>query len=393
MALDGASLYVADTDNHLLRRLDLAAGTVSTLAGTGVKGLAGAGGPALSTPLNSPWDLAVLKGSPDVYVAMAGAHQIWVYRRDTALVEPFAGSGQENIVDGPLASAALAQPSGITTDGTDLYFADSEVSSLRMIEMFGGRTVVRTLIGKGLFEFGDRDGPFDEALLQHPLGVTWDEGKLYVADTYNSKIKVADLATKEIRTLAGGGIAWAHGSPAPAFCEPGGLSVGGAKIYVADTNNHAIKVVKLSDGSVSTLPIDLSAAQISPSPEFDLALDAERIDLSGRPIPASGEIVVAFEFPVGMHLSAEAKPLAQMRVTFEDGRQSVTERWSPPVRENSIRLTVKPAGIEGRATLETALVYYYCAEPMAACYVGSLLITGILSPGSGTAELAYKIGS
>jgi hypothetical protein len=106
---------------------------------------------------SSPWDLTIL--GKHIYIAMAGTHQIWRMDPDSEQVEVYAGSGSEGVQDGPKLSASLAQPSGITTDGRDLYFADSEVSALRMIQ----EDVVTTLIGKGLFVFGDQDGCFEQA--------------------------------------------------------------------------------------------------------------------------------------------------------------------------------------------------------------------------------------
>ena len=90
----------------------------------------------------------------------------------------------------------------MTSDGTDIYFADSEVSALRMVDFTAKPKQVKTLIGTGLFNFGDRDGKFEEALLQHVLGVAYHEGRVYVADTYNHKIKAADLEKRTIQTIA-----------------------------------------------------------------------------------------------------------------------------------------------------------------------------------------------
>src|SRR5207244_7842166 len=129
--------------------------------------------------LNSPWD--VLLDGNTLYIAMAGHHQIWTLDLVKGEMVPFAGSGRENIADGPPSVANFAQPSGLATDGKLLYVADSEVSALRTIPMGGGR--VETLVGRGLFWFGDRDGPakiddplareLKEARLQHALGVAY----------------------------------------------------------------------------------------------------------------------------------------------------------------------------------------------------------------------------
>jgi thiol-disulfide isomerase/thioredoxin len=265
MAIHDDILLVADRKNHTIRELDLKAKTVRTIAGNG-KQQGDAHNrrlekpvPAQSIGLNSPWDLLLI--GDRLYIAMAGHHQIWVYDLKKKDIEPFAGSGREDIRDGPLPFASFAQPSGLATDGKFLYVADSEVSALRKIPLDGlGR--VSTLLGRGLMIFGDVDGPGriddpekikSEARLQHALGVAYNDGKLYVADTYNSKIKVFDLKEEKIATLVGGRpLGWL----APRlFSEPGGISYAGGKLYVADTNAHRICVVDLATRSVKPLTL------------------------------------------------------------------------------------------------------------------------------------------
>ncbi|MEJ7617125.1 MAG: hypothetical protein WKF30_09240 [Pyrinomonadaceae bacterium] len=117
LALDGDSLYIADTENHLIRRADLRARTVDTLAGTGgqSKSYGKVEGPGAATALNSPWDLQFVGRT--LYIAMAGPHQIWQLDLDTQVVGTYAGSGREARLDGAREEAGFAQPSGITTDG------------------------------------------------------------------------------------------------------------------------------------------------------------------------------------------------------------------------------------------------------------------------------------
>lgn len=254
LALDGATLYVADTENHAIRAVDLAAGTVATVAGTGEQ-LMGprVGGPALHTPLASPWDLALLEGT--LYVAMAGTHQLWSMRLGSDFIVPFAGNGREDLVDGPLDSASMNQPSGLATDGTRLYVADSEASAIRVVELGPGGGI-RTIVGEGLFEFGDRDGRGpSEVRLQHPVGVAWHDGTVYLADTYNHKIKRLDPVTAECRTWLGCGEPGGDDgeAEAAAFSEPSGLAIAEGRLYVADTNNHEIRVAEMETGIVSTL--------------------------------------------------------------------------------------------------------------------------------------------
>ncbi|MEP7274651.1 MAG: thioredoxin-like domain-containing protein, partial [Acidobacteriota bacterium] len=181
VALDGQVLYICDTENHLIRKADLSARTVTTLVGTGAQAQQhNVAGNGREVALNSPWDALVHAGK--LYVAMAGSHQLWVVDPVSSEARPYAGSGREHHVDGPLLNSALAQPSGLTTDGKSIFFADSEISSIRAAALPPGATV-STIVGQGLFDYGDIDGTGDTVRLQHPLGVVYADGKLYVADT------------------------------------------------------------------------------------------------------------------------------------------------------------------------------------------------------------------
>jgi thiol-disulfide isomerase/thioredoxin len=257
MAFDAATqiLYVADTENHALRQIDLKTQQVKTIAGTGKQShhIRPHGGVGLETALNSPWDLE--KVGNCLFIAMAGSHQIWAMQLDSSRVSTYAGTGAEACVDGSLNEAAFAQPSGITTDSRELYVADSEVSSIRGVGLIDNLSV-RTICGSGnLFDFGDRDGEQLDVRLQHCLGVEYAHNYLWVADTYNHKIKRVDPCTGSCQTLLGDGTA-AHqdgqGTQAR-FFEASGLSATANHLYIADTNNHAIRQVEFATLQVTTL--------------------------------------------------------------------------------------------------------------------------------------------
>lgn len=257
MTLDGDILYLADRKNHLIRALDLKKQTVKTVAGVGEQDRESrfGGGPALKVGLNSPWDL--LRHNGKIFIAMAGHHQIWTFEPDKGRVDPFAGNGREDIADGPLTQAEFAQPSGLATDGKYLYVADSEVSAIRAVPI-DGKGHVKTIVGEGLFDFGDVEGKGKKVRLQHALGVGVRDGKIYVADTYNSKIKVIepdlnDPDNSVCKTYLGDPAGWLK---AKMFNEPAGLSIAGDKMYVADTNNHRIRVVDMNTKEVTTLNLE-----------------------------------------------------------------------------------------------------------------------------------------
>ena len=252
LALIGETLYVADTTNHAVRSIDLATGTVGTLAGTGDQGWPPVGGALADVSLASPWALA--SDGQLLYVANAGTHQIWVIDLASMTARPLVGNTRESTANGPLAEAELAQPSGLAIRDGILYFADSESSSIRSADVGSANGVTALVAGAdaGLFDFGDLDGVGNMARFQHPLGVAFYGDLLLVADTYNSKIKSINPTTGEAVTLYGGEQGWEDGGN-PRFHEPGGLSVEGDVAWVADTNNHVIRRIDLTTGETSTL--------------------------------------------------------------------------------------------------------------------------------------------
>ena len=253
MALDGDRLYVADTENHAIRAIDFLLREVRTVAGTGEQARGISLGLIQPARLSSPWDLSIKDGT--MYIAMAGRHQLWSMDLAGGDLRPFAGSGAEELYDGPARQAALAQPTGIADGGDWLYFADSESSAVRRVQARpGGR--VETVVGVGLFDFGDRDGVGDEARLQHAQGVTFHRDKAYVADTYNNKIKLVDPGNRSALTLVGAEAAGYRDGEEAMFWEPGGVCALNGKLYVADTNNHVIRIVDPDNRRVSTLQLE-----------------------------------------------------------------------------------------------------------------------------------------
>jgi KpsF/GutQ family protein len=245
-ACRGNLLYIADAENHAIRAADLDARTLSTVGGTGAQGTARSTGRAASAVLSTPWDLVVHQDF--LYIAMAGTHQIWRAEVQDWSFEVFAGTGKEDLDDGPRLQASLAQPSGLAVYDGMLYIADSEVSAVRRVSLEGdGR--VETLVGKGLFDFGDRDGIGAKALLQHPLGVAAADGVVYIADSYNHRVKSIDLETLEVRGISGGGEPGCDDG----LHEPGGLTIYGGSVYVADTNNHRVCLLNRADGAMAPL--------------------------------------------------------------------------------------------------------------------------------------------
>lgn len=374
IALRGDQLYVADTENHALRVADLTKRTVRTLFGTGRQARISYWSETLTNELNSPWDLE-WEGE-DLLIAMAGTHQIYRLNPKGKLSR-YAGSGREDLKDGALADAALAQTSGLSAgrDGR-VYFVDSETSSLRALD--GDR--VRTLVGEGLFEFGLKDGRREVARLQHPLGVqVAPDGRIFVADTYNHALRVFDPKTRELRTLAGGQPGRRDGTAKEAqFREPNDLAWVGDELWIADTNNHALRALNLKTQGVRTIEVKL-AAPAAGAASFLPNLKLER-EIA---VPADQTFTLRWEIPSGMKINPKTpSPLRLLANGAE--KQSADARGAMPAE---LRFDLK--GLPS-ATLEGTL--YYCnSDGSGACRIESLRLK--LKAGGSEKSVLWKVGS
>ena len=368
---DGGTLWVADTRNHALRAIDLASGRTTTIAGTGeqvrslVEGL-----DATETGLNSPWDIHYHDGS--LYIAMAGSHQLWALDLELGYLSVFAGTRRENIDDGHrLREATLAQPSGITGDGEWLYWVDAESSSLRRVPL-AGTGDVETIIGTGLFDWGDADGPADSAQIQHAQGLALGEGVIYLADTYNHKVRAYDIAGDAVRTVAGAGErGWLDATGAAAtFVEPNALSLANGRLYLADTGNHVIRVIDPAGGAVSTLPLTNLAAAAPPLPDDGVL----RVTLPAQHVaPGVGTLRIIVRAPAESHLNSVATSRLELAASnarvAELSETLLTWQTDDPM----IAIPVPVELREGEATITGEGVVYYCREGEAAlCQIQQL---------------------
>ena len=362
-------LYVADTDNHLVRKVDLKNKTVTTILGTGTQSVYySKEASGTKEAINSPWDVVLLNG--DLYIAMAGPHQIWKMNLQTNHAEVYAGSGYENISDGPLFKAALAQPSGICTDGKILYWVDSETSSIRYAE----NGEVKTLIGEGLFEFGDKDGTYPDARLQHPIGIAFHNNCLYIADTYNNKIKKFDLATKKLSSIAGtGDEGYADKTfNSSLFYEPNDLIWFNGLLYIVDTNNHLIRIMNNSTGNVSTL--NLSNMELLQSKNVmtndTLKLIGQKIQMPTQDLKSgTNKIEISLQLPVDYTWNAEAPSYFEI---YSDGKL-VSESDSIQIKQNilTLSLIVNLPSVTHNLIVNAGV--YYCQHgKLEQCYIKNL---------------------
>jgi thiol-disulfide isomerase/thioredoxin len=280
----GYDVVVADTVNHLLRGVRLSDGHVTTVAGTGTQWRDGAtDGLARNVDLSSPWDVAWWAPVAGVVVAMAGNHTLSVFDPVTGTIRRLAGTTVEGLLDGPPEEAFFAQPSGLAADGDTLWLADAETSALRWLSADG---VVHTAVGTGLFDFGHRDGPADEALLQHPLGVAvLPDHSVAIADTYNGAIRRYDPASREVTTLATG------------IAEPSDIVVVDGAALVVASAAHTLQ--RLAAGPATT--VEGPAHQVTRQP----------VDLA----PGDVTLAVVFQPPPGQQLDERYGPATRVRVT------------------------------------------------------------------------------
>jgi thiol-disulfide isomerase/thioredoxin len=394
MALKDEMLYVADVNNHAIRVVDLGSQEVTTLAGTGVMGRGGVRPgftmtDLLATDLRSPWDVEFGEGNL-LYIAMAGTHQIWEIDLDTSLMQVSVGNGREAALNSSPTNSELAQPSGMFYRDGRLYFADSESSTVRVADFNDDQ--VATISGtneNNLFDFGDVDGELGTSRLQHALGVTGSpDGLIYVADTYNSKIKTvtADNLTTTVFGLSGNGGYVDGGADVAQFDEPGGLEYveladGRRVLFVADTNNHVVRLIDLDTNLVSTLmfanPEALQIAQQltllgSSSPvDGELVLDEQTL------AAGEGQIVFTLNMPEGYKIN----DLAPSTVEWGDSGGTVefaADALNIVIEENEVSIPVTL--LAGEGVLRGEVTIFYCeAVNESLCFVDQFTLEAPLT--------------
>lgn len=296
----GYDVVVADTANHLLRGVRRTDGRVTTLAGTGEPWMPVPGSVAPIAEqdvsrLSTPWDVVWWRG--EVWIAMAGIHQLWTFDPSSGALAAVAGTRNEGLVDGPVVQAWFAQPSGlaVSSDGTRLFVADSETSAVREVCERDGMLVVRTLVGQGLFDFGLLDGPGRTALLQHPLGVTaLPDGTVAVHDTYNGAVRLLS----PVRGTAGDG--WDVSTLTTGLAEPSGGILLGDGLVVVESAAHRLTAVAWSHESPA-LVAEPSVHVLTRAPT-EIA-------------PSSVELRVVFAPPPGQKLDTSFGPATQLQVS------------------------------------------------------------------------------
>ncbi|ABK05289.1 NHL repeat containing protein [Arthrobacter sp. FB24] len=359
-AKTGYDVVIADSVNHRLRGLSLADGTVSTLVGSGVQRLLETG-PArvdedaagftgrlsdhpLDVALSSPWDVVWSAKLNAVVVAMAGVHQIFSFDPISGAVSILAGNGLEGLLDGAAHEAWFAQSSGLAEDADgNIWVADSETSALRKLVIDDAGTVtVESAVGKGLFDFGFRDGPAAEARLQHPLGVTvLPDGSVAIADTYNGAVRRYDPATGTVSTLARG-----LSEPSDVIVDHTHTAGSEPLLVVVEANKHQLIYV----------PIPKEAQQVDEG-----AVQTHR---PKSPVaPGTLELTVRFTAPTGQKLDDRWGDPTQLKISstppellVAGGGTSVglqrTLELSADVPDGVLHITARAAACDGPETAD-----------------------------------------
>lgn len=357
-AKTGYDVVIADSVNHRLRGLSLADGTVTTLAGNGVQRLLETG-PArvdedaagftgqlsehpLDVSLSSPWDVVWSAKLHAVVIAMAGTHQIFSFDPLTGAVNIVAGNGLEGLLDGQAHEAWFAQPSGLAEDADgNIWVADSETSALRKLVIDDDGTVaVESAVGKGLFDFGFRDGQASEARLQHPLGVTvLPDGSVAIADTYNGAVRRYDPAAGTVSTLARG-----LSEPSDVIVDHTGVAGSEPLLVVVEANKHQLVYV----------PIPKEAQQVDEG-----AVQTHRPKTPVAPGPL--ELTVRFTAPTGQKLDDRWGDPTQLKISstppellVSGGGTSVgllrTLELAADVPDGILHITARAAACDGPET-------------------------------------------
>ncbi|MBX7446022.1 MULTISPECIES: NHL domain-containing thioredoxin family protein [unclassified Arthrobacter] len=354
----GYDVVIADSVNHRLRGLSLSDGKASTLAGNGIQrlletgparvdedaaGFTGRlGGHPLEVSLSSPWDLVWSRKLGAVVVAMAGTHQIFSFDPVSGDVAIVAGNGLEGLLDGAAHESWFAQPSGLAEDADgNIWVADSETSALRKLAVGDDGTVtVESAVGKGLFDFGFRDGPAAEARLQHPLGVTvLPDGSVAIADTYNGAVRRYDPTSRTVSTLARG-----LAEPSDVIVDHTHSAGSEPLLVVVEANQHQLVYV----------PIPKEAQQVDEG--------ASQTHRPKSPVaPGALELTVRFTAPTGQKLDDRWGDPTQLKISSTPpellaagGGTSVgllrTLELSPDVPEGVLHITARAAACDGPET-------------------------------------------
>ncbi|MEW6544857.1 MAG: NHL repeat-containing protein [Nitrospirota bacterium] len=255
------NLYISDSTNNRIRKVDAATGVIRTVAGNGTRDFCGDGGPAVKACLAFPMGLAV---DPEgtLFIADARNHRIRRVDAKTGIITTVAGQGIRGLAgdNGPALSALLSYPTSVALDEEgNLYIADSENGGIRRVDRKTG--IISSIVGEGTpgAKTDAAGTPTIRGLFVAPVGLTYDgKGNLYVADSFLNRVKKVEIATRKVTIVAGKGVNQycGDGGPAKEAClaQPAGVALDAAgNVYIADAGNHRVRKVDVKSGIVTTI--------------------------------------------------------------------------------------------------------------------------------------------
>lgn len=252
-------LYIADDPNHTVRMIDISSGIITTIAGTHLGGFSGDGGQASAADLYYPTGVAV-DSSGNIYIADAGNNRVRFVNHSTGIILTIAGDGAASYGgDGGQATAAeLNNPTGVTPDNAgNIYIADEYNNRIRKVILSTG--IISTVAGSSVQGYGGDGGQATLAKMFNPNGTALDGlGNLYIADTYNDRVRIVNLTSGSINTYAGDGNYGMAGDGGPATAAelwaPWEVTMDAShNLYITDNNNNKIREVTFSSGIINTL--------------------------------------------------------------------------------------------------------------------------------------------
>lgn len=360
-------LYVADSGNHAIREINFREEKVTTIVGTGRRGsIISAPQPitASDVSLSSPTDIEFYPDAGKLAIANSGSHQILEYDLNKQTISVLAGTGVEGIADGTPTQNNLAQTSDLAVYDGKLYFIDAESSSLRVLSKDGN---VKTLIGKGLFDFGHQDGKKDVALMQHPLGFMIDDTGIYISDSFNHRIRKYRVSTGEIQDLLGAQKGDGTGSKdKTSFDEPEGIISVHDRFYIADTNNNRILVVnrnKLNSELLDVMP------QLKLPKEGFLEYLPNLHHGADIAVASNKEIALNIDFKKGWKINDLGPSFINLLeiVSEDEANLLATFDWNM-IKNDKLTL---PKLVEGKNYVLQATIYYCETRKNALCHISS----------------------
>jgi sugar lactone lactonase YvrE len=249
--------YIADTENHRIRKVNVVTGIIETVAGNGLRSYSGDGGPATEAALRLPTSVSI-DASGSIFIADTENHRIRKVNYDTGVITTVAGNGNSGFSGDDVAatSTRLNKPHGVYVDDFgNIFIADTENSRIRKVDADTG--MITTIAGNGDRGYAGDDGPATAAELNKPNDLWVDtSGNLFIADTENHRIRKVDIVTGIISSIAGNGDGEYSGDNGPAVAaslkRPRGISIDGdGNIYIADTENYCIRRVNAVSGIIS----------------------------------------------------------------------------------------------------------------------------------------------